>query len=152
MLKKLYIHNFKSFWNSSFEFGKVNCLIAPNNTGKSNLLEAIEFIDNLLFPNQNDNINIKFKDLKNFRHDEDNILFELNFELKQRVLIYYDLFDYKYDVKFYINIGEISNIDVHIEGYIKSIKISSTDNKDLASQALGIRVYDEKLEESISNY
>jgi len=67
-------------------------------------------------------------------------------------LIYYYLFDYKYDVKFYINIGEISNIDVHIEGYIKSIKISSTDNKDLASQALGIRVYDEKLEESISNY
>jgi len=49
MLESLYIDNFKSFKDSKFEFGKLNCLIAPNNTGKSNLVEALEFLDSLIY-------------------------------------------------------------------------------------------------------
>ena len=93
MLKKLYIHNFKSFWNSSFEFGKLNCLIAPNNTGKSNLIEALEFCDKLLFPREDEQKNFDLKEYKNFRHkeeDEKNIRFSLEFELKTRVAVYSD--------------------------------------------------------------
>lgn len=152
MLKKLYIHNFKSFWDSSFEFGKVNCLIAPNNSGKTNLIEAIEFCDKVLFPRENDDFNININELKNFRHDENNIKFELEFELANRVLVYHDLFDYKYSVKFNIVVGKVNNIDVKVDGYIKHIVIFAKDNKSIASQALGIRLYDEDLIENIDNY
>ena len=39
MLKKLYLHNYKSFHDTTIEFGKFNCLIGPNNAGKSNLID-----------------------------------------------------------------------------------------------------------------
>lgn len=152
MLKKLYIHNFKSFWNSTFEFGKLNCLIAPNNSGKSNLIEAIEFCNNLLFPRGEYEFNKNIKELKNYRHEEDNIKFELEFDISDRSLVYYDLFDYKYSVKFNIVIGEINSIDVEIDGYIKSIKIDSVDNTNQGSLVFGMRLYDIDLERYITNY
>lgn len=154
MLKKLYIHNFKSFWHSSFEFGKVNCLIAPNNTGKSNLIEAIEFIDNLLF-NRIDPYTFgqNIKELKNYRYDEPNIYFTVEFELSNRVLVYYDLIEYKYNVVFNIVLGETNNIDLEIEGHIKSIRIDTIHHKDIAAQAFGLRIYDDYLDSSkIENY
>jgi AAA15 family ATPase/GTPase len=154
MLKKLYIHNFKSFWNSSFEFGKLNCLIAPNNTGKSNLIEALEFCDKLLFPREDEQKNFDLKEYKNFRHkeeDEKNIRFSLEFELKTRVAVYSDLFDFKYIVKFNIIIGEINNIDVEVDGYIKNISINIGDN-NLAVFTFGLRVYNDSLSEYIDNY
>ena len=154
MLKKLYIHNFKSFWNSSFEFGKLNCLIAPNNTGKSNLIEALEFCDKLLFPREDEQKNFDLKEYKNFRHkeeDEKNIRFSLEFELKTRVAVYSDLFDFKYIVKFNIIIGEINNIDIEVDGYIKNISINIGDN-NLAVFTFGLRVYNDSLSEYIDNY
>ena len=152
MLKKLYIHNFKSFWNSRFEFGKLNCLIAPNNSGKSNLIEVIEFCDKLLFPRENDEEKINFSQLKNFRHNEENITFELEFELEQRVLVYHDLFDYKYNVKFNIVLGTVNNIDLEVDGYIKHIVVLGKDNKNISSQTFGTRLYDNELENDIENY
>ena len=44
MLKKIKIKNFKSFKNFEIEFDKFNCIIAPNNAGKSNLVEALRFL------------------------------------------------------------------------------------------------------------
>ena len=155
MLKKLYIHNFKSFWNSTFEFGKINCLIAPNNTGKSNLIEALEFCDKLLFPKEDDQKNFDLKEYKNFRHkseDEKNIRFSLEFELQNRVVVYNDLYDFKYIVKFDIFIGEINNIDVEVDGYIKNVSLSSESHNNLLSLAFGLRVYDDFLRKYISNY
>jgi AAA15 family ATPase/GTPase len=154
MLKKLYIHNFKSFWNSTFEFGKVNCLIAPNNTGKSNLIEALEFCDKLLFPREDEQKNFDFKEYKNFRHKEDderNIRFSLEFELETRVVVYRDLYDFKYIVKFDISIGEINNIDVEVDGYIKNVTIDINHNS-LAVFPFGLRVYNDFLSEYIDNY
>lgn len=151
MLKKLYIHNFKSFWNSTFEFGKVNCLIAPNNTGKSNLIEAIEFCDKILFPKEEE-LKINFSELKNYKYNEDTIRFELEFELSNRVLVYNDLFDYKYIVKFTITFGEINNIDVEVNGSLKHIVIFNIDNKNIASQTFGTRLYGDELKNDIANY
>ena len=155
MLKKLYIHNFKSFWNSSFEFGKLNCLIAPNNTGKSNLIEALEFCDKLLFPREDEQKNFDLKEYKNFRHkeeDEKNIRFSLEFELENRVSVYSDLFDFKYIVKFNIIIGEINNIDVEVDGYMKNISFTSKSHNNLLTLAFGLRVYNDFLPEYISDY
>lgn len=152
MLKKLYIHNFKSFWDSSFEFGKINCLIAPNNSGKSNLIEAIEFCDKLLFPKESDEVSKSINTLKNFRHNEENIKFELEFELENKVLVYHDLFDYKYEVKFTIILGVVNSIDVEVKGKIKQLVINAKDNKNIASQTLGVRIFDEQLKEDINDY
>ena len=41
MLKKLRIERFKSVYEQSVDFGKVNLLVGPNGSGKSNLLEAL---------------------------------------------------------------------------------------------------------------
>ena len=43
MLDKIYIRNFKSLQNVSLELKDVNLLIGANNSGKSNLLKALEF-------------------------------------------------------------------------------------------------------------
>lgn len=150
MLKKLTIHNFKSFYNSTFEFGKLNCLIAPNNTGKSNLIEAIEFIDNLLF--KIDDELFSLRDLKNFRHKEENIKFEVEFELDHRVLVYLDLIDYKYNVKFTIQVGEINNIDLEIDGHIKSVKIDVNNHTNAGLRMFGGRVFGDDIEKSIDKF
>jgi len=154
MLKKLYIHNFKSFYHSSFEFGKVNCLIAPNNSGKSNLIEAIEFINNLLFHQVDEyDLNKNLNELRNYKYNEENIKFELEFDLSDKVLVYYDLIDYKYVVKFNISLGKINNIDLEIDGYIKSIKINTNHHKDITAQAFGLRIYGDYLDNTkVENY
>lgn len=41
MLKRLRIERFKSVYEQTIDFGKVNLLIGPNGSGKSNMLEAL---------------------------------------------------------------------------------------------------------------
>lgn len=43
MIEKIKIQNFKSIKDVELKLGKVNLLIGPNNSGKSNLLKALEF-------------------------------------------------------------------------------------------------------------
>ena len=43
MLKKIHIENFKSLKDVTLNLQRVNLLIGPNNSGKSNLLKAIVF-------------------------------------------------------------------------------------------------------------
>jgi len=45
-LKKLYVKNFLSLRDVSVEFGKLNVLIGPNASGKSNLLKALRLLRN----------------------------------------------------------------------------------------------------------
>ena len=44
-LTKLYIHNYKSFYDTTIEFDKLNIIVGENNSGKSNLIDVLEFID-----------------------------------------------------------------------------------------------------------
>jgi len=44
-LKRLYIHNYKSFYDTTIELGKFNIVVGENNSGKSNLIDVLEFID-----------------------------------------------------------------------------------------------------------
>lgn len=44
MLSKIHIENFKSLKNVTLELQPVNLLIGPNNSGKTNLLKALEFL------------------------------------------------------------------------------------------------------------
>ncbi len=149
MLKKLYIHNFKSFYHSTFEFGKLNCIIAPNNTGKSNLIEAIEYIDNLLFRQYENAIELK----RNFRYPNDNdTVFQVEFELNNRVLVFNELIDYKLLIVFDILVGDIYNIDVNISGSIKSIDVLEEDKVVDYFNYFMLRSYGDELPSTITNY
>ena len=44
-LTKLYIHNYKSFYDTTIELDKMNIVVGENNSGKSNLIDVLEFIN-----------------------------------------------------------------------------------------------------------
>jgi len=44
-LTKLYIHNYKSFYDTTIELDKLNIVVGENNSGKSNLIDVLEFIN-----------------------------------------------------------------------------------------------------------
>jgi len=48
MLKRIHIENFKSLKNVTLDLQPVNLLIGPNNSGKSNLLKALEFMSSCI--------------------------------------------------------------------------------------------------------
>jgi len=133
MLKKLYIHNFKSFWNSTFEFGKVNCLIAPNNAGKSNLIEAIEFLDNLIYQNPVVAMaKVGLDNIKNYHYVENETKLNAEFEINNIVLVGDELLSYKLTLSFIYSYNwelKTQNIDVFISGKIKNILINKADLK-----------------------
>jgi len=80
MLKKLQIKNFKSFKDFEIELDKFNCVIAPNNAGKSNLIYAMNFLYYAI-------VNVEeaieefggFNNIKNIFLEEDYIEFDLLF-------------------------------------------------------------------------
>ncbi|MCX6213289.1 AAA family ATPase [Spirosoma sp.] len=55
MLKRVSIQNFKSLKDVTLDLQKVNLLIGPNNSGKTNFLKALEFFD--LYANEKASIN-----------------------------------------------------------------------------------------------
>ncbi|MEA2019730.1 MAG: ATP-binding protein [Campylobacterota bacterium] len=134
LLTELYIDNFKSFKKSKFEFGKINCLIAPNNAGKSNLVEVFEFIDTMLFENITQAVgNVGISIIQNYKYNQDDIVINPKFEIDNIVLI--DDYLYKYtintDIKFsfFIEKGPYP-IELSVSGKIKKLKINTSDKKN----------------------
>ncbi len=54
MLKRVSIQNFKSLKDVTLDLQKVNLLIGPNNSGKTNFLKALEFFGDSHMPNINE--------------------------------------------------------------------------------------------------
>lgn len=74
MIKEITLKNFKSFKNLNYKFENINIFIGGNGSGKSNFLDALEFIK-LLTNNPNDNKVIEkirgtSKFLKTFNQNE----------------------------------------------------------------------------------
>jgi len=103
-LKTLYIHNFKSFWHSKFEFGKVNCLIAPNNAGKSNLVEALELLDSLLKKDLSKAFTLK-QNSENYRYKEEEIVIKATFLTDNIALIDNNLMSYEIETAINIKLN-----------------------------------------------
>jgi len=145
MLKRLYIHNFKSFWKSEFEFGKVNCLIAPNNAGKSNLVEALELLDNILKKDLSKAFTLK-QNSENYRYEEEEIVIKATFFSNNIALIANNLIKYKIetDINIKLNLKKF-NFDIWVEnsGNIKSILV---DDNDIKRDNFTIRKYNEDID------
>ena len=152
-LESLYIDNFKSFKKSKFEFGKVNCLIAPNNTGKSNLIEALEFLDALMYENVTKAVSkVGLKNIQNYHYLEDKkISLNAKFTIQNRVLVSDELIDYKLELAFLFSMDietKSFNIDImSLNNKIKSVTVDKADVKN----GLQLRVLD-NFEEYIENY
>lgn len=151
LLEELYIHNFKSFYNSKFKFNKLNCLIAPNNSGKSNLMDALKFLNRLLYENTVKAIALfGFDELRNFHYDEKEVNLDAKFKIKNRVLINDELIEYDSKLLFVFKLDlekNIVNIDVCLDGKIKSITIDKADMKN----SLSLRKFD-NLEDEVESY
>ena len=94
MIKRLKIKNFKSYRDSEFEFGKVNIVVGPNGSGKTNLVDAFSFLKQLIRPLSYPPYPfIRWGDYKNvvFMQDENlDISFEIDGEYKGK--------DYHYEI------------------------------------------------------
>ncbi|WP_428027082.1 AAA family ATPase [Arcobacter sp.] len=153
ILKSLYLDNFKSFKKSKFEFEKLNCLIAPNNTGKSNLIEALEFLDNIIYENLPKAVaKIGFQNIQNYHYLEDKkIVINAQFNVENRVLVSDEFIDYKMNFLFLFNMDiETKKFTIDIMSFNNKIKSINIDKSDL-NNGLGLRVFD-SFEEFIGNY
>jgi len=82
-LTKLYIHNYKSFYDTTIELDKMNILVGENNSGKSNLIDVLEFIDIVLSKKDLEKAIIDrggFQKLLNYKYSEEKIRIELELE------------------------------------------------------------------------
>lgn len=75
MLRKVRIQNFKSLKDVTLELQKVNLLIGPNNSGKSNFLKGIKVGNEFEEITQSDSARLKFKGKK-----ENDILIHIVFD------------------------------------------------------------------------
>jgi predicted ATPase len=152
-LESLYLDNFKSFKKSKFEFGKLNCLIAPNNTGKSNLIDALEFLDNIIYENLPKAVaKIGLQNIQNYHYLEDKkIVINAQFSVENRVLVSDEFIDYKMNFLFLFNMDiETKKSTIDIMSFNNKIKSINIDKADLTN-GLGLRVFD-SFEKFINNY
>ena len=55
MINKFSCHNFRNIQAEDLEFEKINILIGPNNSGKSNFIKALTFFSEMLRTGKEDN-------------------------------------------------------------------------------------------------
>jgi predicted ATPase len=152
-LESLYLDNFKSFKKSKFEFGKLNCLIAPNNTGKSNLVDALEFLDNIIYENLPKAVaKIGLQNIQNYHYLEDKkIAINAKFSVENRVLVSDEFIDYKMNFLFLFNMDiETKKSTIDIMSFNNKIKSINIDKADLTN-GLGLRAFD-NFEEFVNNH
>ena len=77
-LTKLYIHNYKSFYDTTIELDKMNIVVGENNSGKSNLIDVLEFIQTYLTKGSDKALLSKggFERVLNYNYDENTIFIE----------------------------------------------------------------------------
>jgi len=104
-LTKLYIHNYKSFYDTTIELDKLNIVVGENNSGKSNLIDVLEFIDIAMSKDIERAISDKggYDNLKNYNADEDKIIIRATF--------------YKDEESNYFMMGKFIGI-IEAQGYI----------------------------------
>lgn len=132
MLKKLTIDNYRSFSDTTIEFGQFNCLIGPNNAGKSNLIDALEFLDIAIYHS----IDRAVKDksgkgqIKNYRSQKEEIILNAEFEFESSGFFGYDIIGATYKVIVQIVANPATRVyikDITISGKFKHLKIKEKD-------------------------
>ncbi|CAA6814799.1 MAG: Unknown protein [uncultured Sulfurovum sp.] len=81
-LTKLYIHNYKSFYDTTIELDKMNIVVGENNSGKSNLIDVLEFVDTIKSDDFTESVINRggFEKILNYNYSEKKIIIELEME------------------------------------------------------------------------
>lgn len=111
MLQRIHIENFKSLKNVTLDLQRVNVLIGPNNSGKTNVLKALEFFwEEPTFTNSGVK---KFSDYTFNRNDEK---ITLTFSWKNINDAYNDIYHYSFNASI-VNDGTFIHINTSREFY-----------------------------------
>ncbi|MEY4503942.1 MAG: hypothetical protein RL154_234 [Pseudomonadota bacterium] len=134
MLKKLYIDNYKSFSDAAIEFGQFNCLIGPNNAGKSNLIDVLEFLDIVLFRSIDEAVKEKSSNglISNYRENNEVITINAEFQLSVNGRVNYDLIVAQFTLSIQMQLNAVNATfvqDISLNGKLKHIKIKQQDYK-----------------------
>ncbi len=99
MLKRLKVKNFRSLKDFEIEFGKFNVLIGTNNSGKSNIIDVLNFISEGFNENLESLFNRRggYKNVVFGKNDENNIEIEAEGEEDNFSFIYYVCISGKYE-------------------------------------------------------
>lgn len=132
MLKKLYIDNYRSFSDTTIEFGQFNCLIGPNNAGKSNLVDALEFLDTAIYESIDKAVKDKSSkgQIKNYRSTKEEIFLNAEFEYESSGFFGYDIISATYKVIVQIVANPKTRVylkDITVSGKFKHLKIKEKD-------------------------
>lgn len=90
MINKFSCHNFRNIFTDDLEFEKINLLIGPNNSGKSNFIKAITFFSEMLKNSREGNLRSAFLNsvARNgwehslYKHAEPNTPIEFEWEIR----------------------------------------------------------------------
>lgn len=117
MLKRVSIQNFKSLKDVTLNLQKVNLLIGPNNSGKTNFLKALEYIrDNYRNPPKRSDLSLTYN------YSGENVTYTLISDDENSVHIN-KIYDFKNEeVYFRVNNGDLEFIGNGIVPYIKGQK------------------------------
>ncbi|OQX19564.1 MAG: hypothetical protein BWK75_05515 [Candidatus Altiarchaeales archaeon A3] len=99
MLKRLKVKNFRSLKDFETEFGKFNVLIGRNNSGKSNIIDVLNFISEGFNENLESLFNKRggYKNVVFGKNDENNIEIEIEGEEDNFRFFYYICISGKYE-------------------------------------------------------
>jgi predicted ATPase len=110
-LTKLYIHNYKSFYDTTIELDKLNIVVGENNSGKSNLIDVLEFIDIVLTKNFTTAFEYKggWEKIYNYNNDESKMLIECELSNKNYLKKIRFTFHGEYIIESGLNYKKINN-------------------------------------------
>lgn len=134
MIKHLYLENFKTISKQRFDFGKVNILCGPNNSGKSTVLAAINLIAQSVIDNSSDSVLVL-----NGRHEElgtyQDLIFGHNVRSKLVIEIGVEKYIYRYEFKYRTQKREIEVVAFRLysgEREIYSYKYKNDSSYDVS--------------------
>lgn len=130
MLERIHIENFKSLKDVTLDLQQVNLLIGPNNSGKSNLLKALEFFSTRVhqfidekssdysFKKKGGLIKLKLIENKNIIHELKFNYFEKILRLPMKYIIDEDEYEDKYIL---LSKGLFNNPDANFSEYREEV-------------------------------
>jgi len=117
MLKKLKVHNFKSLVNFEIKFDKqFQAIIGPNNSGKTNIIDALNFLSKLTKNLELSNV-IKreqgFNRLLHYNAKEKVIRFEIEIESNNNTYFY----ELEFSIDYILKEKLLLNKEIQLEGF-----------------------------------
>lgn len=148
MIKRISIQNFKSLKNVTLDLQRVNLLIGPNNSGKTNFLKGLEFLKYALFKKSNSTLEFSLMEYS-YKHEESTISFNVFFEehnVNKHIEIQFG------DIGDGITIIELTKKDENNPYNIINSAVNFEENKGLFNSLKGIRIYKPDASKILNSY